>query len=160
VQPEGVGKLKKKIITSSDLEPATSRLAAWCLNQYGIAENRNPSVLVLSHYFYQFFHSSLIRSKRGEATQLMPSSSALVEALRYKPEVRGFEVIFFLIYVKLPAALGSGVHSASNRNEYRNHKKKSFWAVERGRCVRLITSPPSMSRRPKTTWDPQHLATL
>jgi hypothetical protein len=28
------------------------------------------------------------------------------------------------IYIILPAALGPGVHSASNRNEYQKHKKK------------------------------------
>jgi hypothetical protein len=30
------------------------------------------------------------------------------------------------IYLFLPAALGPGVHSASNRNEYRKHKKIMF----------------------------------
>jgi hypothetical protein len=35
------------------------------------------------------------------------------------------EVIeFFLIYLIVPAALGPGVYSSSNRNEYRKHKKK------------------------------------
>jgi hypothetical protein len=29
---------------------------------------------------------------------------------------------FFLIYLILPAALGPGVYSASNRNEYQKHK--------------------------------------
>jgi hypothetical protein len=43
------------------------------------------------------------------------------EALCYKPEGPGFETQqgerFVLIYLILPAALGLGVHSASNRNE-------------------------------------------
>jgi hypothetical protein len=64
----------------------------------------------------------------------------LVEALCYKPEGRGFssdEVIefFFSIYLILPAVLGSGVYSASNRNEY----QKIFLGVKRGRRVRLTT---------------------
>jgi hypothetical protein len=29
--------------------------------------------------------------------------------------------VFFLIYLFLPAALGPGVYSASNRNEYQKH---------------------------------------
>jgi hypothetical protein len=39
----------------------------------------------------------------------------------------------------LPAALDPGVYAASNSNEYR-------WGVNRGRRVRLTTSPPSVSR--------------
>jgi hypothetical protein len=31
----------------------------------------------------------------------------------------------FSIYVIVPAALGSGVYSASNRNEYKKHKNVS-----------------------------------
>jgi hypothetical protein len=50
------------------------------------------------------------------------------------------------MYLILPAAPGPGVYSASNRNEYRKHKKKSFWGVKYGRCVGLTTLPPSMSR--------------
>jgi hypothetical protein len=53
--------------------------------------------------------------------------SVVVKALRYKPEGRGFdpdEVIFFLNLI-LPAALGPGVYSASNRNEYRKHKNNN-----------------------------------
>jgi hypothetical protein len=42
------------------------------------------------------------------------------------------------IYLILPAALGTGVYSDSNRIEYQE-QKKCFWRVERGRCVRLIT---------------------
>jgi hypothetical protein len=30
--------------------------------------------------------------------------------------------LIFLIYLIIPAALGSGVYSASNRNEYQKHK--------------------------------------
>jgi hypothetical protein len=60
------------------------------------------------------------------------------------------EVIeFFSIYLILPAALGLGVYSASNRNEYqekkKKKKKKSFWGVELGQGVMLSTSLPSAS---------------
>jgi hypothetical protein len=48
-------------------------------------------------------------------------------------------------YLILPAALGLGVYSASNRNEYRG-RKKCFWGVKCGWCVELTTLPPSMSR--------------
>jgi hypothetical protein len=50
------------------------------------------------------------------------------------------------IYLTLPAALGPGVHSASDKNEYRKQKSKCFWEVERGRCVGLTTLPPCVSQ--------------
>jgi hypothetical protein len=46
----------------------------------------------------------------------------MVKALCYKPEGSGFEIRIFPIYLILPAALGPGVHSASNRNEYQKQK--------------------------------------
>jgi hypothetical protein len=52
----------------------------------------------------------------------------------------------FSIYLILPAALGPGFYSASNRNKYQKQKKKCFCGVVRGRRVRLATSPPSVSR--------------
>jgi hypothetical protein len=52
--------------------------------------------------------------------------SVVVKALCYKPEGRGFETPggerFLSIYLILLAALGPGVYSASNRNEYQKHK--------------------------------------
>jgi hypothetical protein len=52
--------------------------------------------------------------------------SVVVKGLCYKPkscllETRGGES-FSSIYLILPAALGPGVYSASNRNEYQKHK--------------------------------------
>jgi hypothetical protein len=48
------------------------------------------------------------------------------KALCYKSEGRGFETrraeLIFSIYLILSAALGLGVHSASNRNEYQKQK--------------------------------------
>jgi hypothetical protein len=53
--------------------------------------------------------------------------SVVVKALCYKPEGRGFETRRgeFLIYLFLPAALGPGVHSVSNKNEYQNQKNNN-----------------------------------
>jgi hypothetical protein len=55
--------------------------------------------------------------------------SFLVKALCYKSESRAFETRwddFFSIYLILPAALGPGVHSAFNRNEYQKQKNNVF----------------------------------
>jgi hypothetical protein len=52
---------------------------------------------------------------------------------------------FSSIYLILPVALGHGVYSVFNRNEYHRQKFKCLWRVEHGRCVRLITSSLSMS---------------
>jgi hypothetical protein len=48
----------------------------------------------------------------------------VVEALCHKPEGRGFEIrlIHFSIHLILEAALGPGVYSSSNRNEYQKQK--------------------------------------
>jgi hypothetical protein len=48
----------------------------------------------------------------------------VVKALCYKPEGRGFDPdeVKFPIYLILPAALGPGGYSASNRNEYQKQK--------------------------------------
>jgi hypothetical protein len=43
--------------------------------------------------------------------------SVVVKTLWYKPEGHGFDI--------LPAALGPGVYSASNRNEYQKHKNNN-----------------------------------
>jgi hypothetical protein len=75
-----------------------------------------------------------------------------VKALCYKPKVRRFETRWgewiFSIHLILPAELGPGVYSASNRNEYQKQKteKLCFWGVESGLCIRLTTLPPSVSR--------------
>jgi hypothetical protein len=53
--------------------------------------------------------------------------SVVVKALCYKPESRGFDIRWsdFLIYLILSTALGPGVYSASNRNEYQKHKNNN-----------------------------------
>jgi hypothetical protein len=51
----------------------------------------------------------------------------MVKALCYKLEGRGFDTqwVECLIYLILPATLGPGVYSASNRNEYQKHKNNN-----------------------------------
>jgi hypothetical protein len=50
--------------------------------------------------------------------------SLVVKALCYKPEGRGFDIWWgeFLNLPIIPAALGPGVYSTSNRNEYQKRK--------------------------------------
>jgi hypothetical protein len=52
--------------------------------------------------------------------------SVVVKALCWKPEGRGFETLcdewIFTICLNLPVALGTGLYSASNRNEYQRQK--------------------------------------
>jgi hypothetical protein len=68
----------------------------------------------------------------------------LVETLCYKPEDRGFDFRWgrWISFFGLPKPSSPGVDSGSNRNEY----QESPWAVKGGRCIRLTTLPPSMSR--------------
>jgi hypothetical protein len=63
----------------------------------------------------------------------------VVKALCYKPEGRGFDTRlcdFFYIYLILPAALGPGVYSAFNRNEYQKHKNIIMFLRSKVRRVR------------------------
>jgi hypothetical protein len=75
--------------------------------------------------------------------------SVAVEALCCKAEGSRFEtrlshcIILFSIYLIFPAALGAGVDSASNRNEYQK-QNNNVSGVECGRCVGLTTLPPSV----------------
>jgi hypothetical protein len=63
-------------------------------------------------------------------------STVVVKALGGKPEE---------IYLILAAALGPGVYSASNRNEYQKQKNNVCRGVKCGRCVRLTILLPSVS---------------
>jgi hypothetical protein len=53
----------------------------------------------------------------------------VVKALCYKPERHGFDIrgsdFFLKLYLILPAALGPRVYSASNINEYQEHKNNN-----------------------------------
>jgi hypothetical protein len=63
----------------------------------------------------------------GHEPGLIPHERSWLKTLRYKPEGSGFEArggeLIFKINQILPAALGPGVHLASNRNEH--HKQKN-----------------------------------
>jgi hypothetical protein len=76
--------------------------------------------------------------------------SVVVETLCYKSEGRGFETRrcnwILSIYPTLPAALNPGVYSASNKIYYQRQIKHVSWRVEHGRCVKLTTSPLSVTR--------------
>ena len=67
----------------------------------------------------------------------------LVEALRYKPEGRGFDSRWyhwnFSLTYSFRSHHGPGIDSASDRNEYREY----FVGGKGGRCVGLTTLPPS-----------------
>jgi hypothetical protein len=70
-----------------------------------------------SKYVIKYYYYSL--GARG---------SVVVKALCYKPDGRGFDNRwgeFLKIYIILPAALGPGVYSASNRNEYQKQKNNN-----------------------------------
>jgi hypothetical protein len=74
------------------------------------------------------------------------ASGSLVGSGSMLQEGREFETqrgkLIFSIYLILPAALGPGVHSAFNTNEYQKQKNN----VSGDWCEGLITSPPSVSR--------------
>ena len=71
----------------------------------------------------------------------------LVEALRYKPEGRSFDSRWchwkFSLTSSFRPHYGSGVDSASNRNEYQEYFMGEGGGGKGGRCVGLTTLPPS-----------------
>ena len=82
-----------------------------------------------------------------------------VESLRYKSEGRGFDSLqyhwkFSLTY-SFRSHYGTGIDSASKRNEYQEY----FLGVKGGRCVGLTTLPPSCAHCLEI-WEPQPSGTL
>jgi hypothetical protein len=75
--------------------------------------------------------------------------SVVVEAQCYKPEGPGFNSLWGQwIFFNLPNP-SSRTRPRSllcNKLSTRNRKKRCFWGVEHGRCVRLTHSAPSVSR--------------
>ena len=67
----------------------------------------------------------------------------LVDALRYKPERRGFDTLWcqwdFSLTWSFRPHCGPGVDSTTNRNEYQEY----FLGGKGSRCVGLTTLPPS-----------------
>jgi hypothetical protein len=53
---------------------------------------------------------------------------------------------FLSIYLILLAALGPGVYSVSNKNEFQKHKNNISGEKSSGQRVRLRALPPSASR--------------
>ena len=80
--------------------------------------------LEINHLYLYLLIQNYIKSAGHAVAQL-------VEALRYKPEGRGFDS-FWPHY-------GPGVDSASNRNEYQEY----FLGDKGGRCLGLTTLPTS-----------------
>jgi hypothetical protein len=66
----------------------------------------------------------------------------LVEALRYKPEGRGFDsrwvYLDFSFTYSFRPHYSPGIDSACNRNEYEEY----FLGGKGGRCIGLTTLPP------------------
>jgi hypothetical protein len=83
----------------------------------------------------------------------------LVEALRNKPEGSGFDSRWchwnFSLTYSFRSHSGPGIDSASNRNEYQEY----FLGGKGGRCVGLITLPPSCADCLEI-WEPQPPGTL
>jgi hypothetical protein len=82
----------------------------------------------------------------------------LVEALRYKPEGRGFDSRWCHCNFSLTSFrphCGPGVDSVSNRNEYQEY----FLGGKGGRCVGLTTLPSSCADC-LDIWEPQPTGTL
>ena len=73
----------------------------------------------------------------------------LVEALRYKPEGRGFDSRCYWKFSFRPH-FGPGVNLASNRNECQEY----FLGGKGGRCIGLTTLPPSWADCLEI-WEPQ-----
>jgi hypothetical protein len=71
------------------------------------------------------------------AKNLGHAAAQLVEALRYKPEGRGFDSRW--CHWNFLSHYGPGVDPASNGNEYQEY----FLGGKCGRCVWLTTLPPS-----------------
>jgi hypothetical protein len=76
-----------------------------------------------------------------------------VEAVRYKPEGRGFDSR--LCQWNFRSHYGPGVDSASNRNEYHEY----FLKGKGGGCVGLTTLPP-LCTDCLEMWEPQPPGTL
>jgi hypothetical protein len=87
---------------------------------------RNGAIPPLSPYAFIALYLIKQRAKCIYINSKTDHGSVLFEALCYKPEGRGFETrqnnLMLSICLIIPATLGPGVCSASNRNEYQMQK--------------------------------------
>jgi hypothetical protein len=87
---------------------------------------------------YAYFITQVISPKRRTLLPIVTMSyrwAIMLQAGRLRVRDPIMSMNFFSIYQILPAALGPGIYSGSNRNEY-----------QLGRCLRLTTLPLSVSR--------------
>ena len=87
-----------------------------------------------------------------------PAVAQLVEALRYKPEGRGFysnSIRIFHLHNPSGRTMALGLTQPLTEMSTRN----TSWGVKGGRCVGLTTLPPSCADCPEI-WEPQTSGTL
>jgi hypothetical protein len=101
-------------------------------------------------------NSSSSSRKRSSGSIIVPmcllAVAQLVEALRYKSEVRGFDSLWcywreFFIDKSFRPRYGPGVYLASDSNEYQEY----FLGGKGYRCVGLTTLPTSCA---SSSWNP------
>jgi hypothetical protein len=122
----------------------------------GVVERHSccfATVRALPSNAVEFKNSEALPASEGHAV------AQLVEALRYKPEGRKFDSrwcywSFSLTYF-FRQHYDPGVDSPSNRNKYQEY----FLVAKGGRCVVLITLPPSCINCLEI-WEPQPPGTL
>jgi hypothetical protein len=88
--------------------------------------NLNRTVRTRTSETWEFKRSSKPRNNlvKDENDEHGARGSVEVKALCYKPEGRGFDTRLgelLKIYLILPVALGPGVYSVPDRNEYQKH---------------------------------------
>ena len=104
-------------------------------------------------------HPDLLKNSPNLLCSEEQAVAQLVEALRYKPEGRGFDSWSCHCNFSLPQSFrtiyGPGVDLSSNRNEYQEY----FLGGNGGRCVRLTTLPHPCAVCLEI-WEPQLRGTL
>jgi hypothetical protein len=65
----------------------------------------------------------------------------------------------FSIDLNIPATLGPGIYSASNRNEYQKHKRKMFLGSREQAAPKGVNLTAICEPTVQKTWDPEHLST-
>ena len=126
-----------------------SRICAgttWSIQHVTVLHPKLWSSSQVSCIFLTNFH---LQQTQGYAV------AQLVEALRYKPEGRGFVHWNFSLTKSFRLQCGPGVDSASDRNEYQEY----FLGGRGGRCVRLTTLPLSCADCLEI-WEPKPPGTL